>query len=176
MEVQRARNVSFSNYYLHSEAVERTVRQARARRRPCVQIMKGYHCSSDSVNLRALHTVCLYQDVCMLCAAYVYFARLYGGRGAMPLTLNQTKKNGPTNGTVYLTWLTVDTSHSFLKTILKLGSLPLVPRKHWDRLSAIKIVFFAIEGGGEEKGGKKAQSSPTFFVPGFFLFFFPLPI
>lgn len=38
-----------------------------------MQIMKGYHCSSDSVNLRALHSVsvCAYLLVCMPYAAYV---------------------------------------------------------------------------------------------------------
>lgn len=53
-----------------------------------MQIMKGYHCSSDSVNLRVLYSVCarvhLYLVVCLLCAAYVFTAGVYGGRGTVP--------------------------------------------------------------------------------------------
>lgn len=76
MMAQRGRNVSFSNYNLHKEAVERTVRQASAGRRPRVQIMTGFHCGSDSVNLRALHTECLW--FCLHLTVSSWFKNLWG--------------------------------------------------------------------------------------------------
>lgn len=50
-----------------------------------MQIMKGYHCRSDSVNLRVLHSLCLCvsQVVCMLYAADT--AGIYGGCGTTQL-------------------------------------------------------------------------------------------
>lgn len=177
MKAQRARNVSFSNYYLHREAVERTVRQASARRRPRVQIMKGYHCSSDSVNLRALYNVCvcLYVVMCMLYAAYVYTAEVYGGRGTVPLTLVlPARPFAPPDSTVYPTALTVVASHSFLTTILKLHSLSLILTK---ALGSPISTRTSLQMSAEEKRKEgKGEDQSNFLCAQPFLFFFPLPI
>lgn len=118
--------------------------------------------------------VCVYLVLCMLCAAYVYAARVYGGRGTVPLTLAlPVRPSGPPDSTVYPTMLTVAASRSFLKTVLKLHRLVLLLTNALGSPISTRTCLLSLEEGGRKEGsGKKGNSSPTLFVPGFFFSFF----
>lgn len=51
-----------------------------------MQIMKGYHCSSDNVNLRVLHSVCLWLSYAVPCAANLSTAGMDRGCCTVPST------------------------------------------------------------------------------------------
>lgn len=150
------------------------MRQASARRRPRVHIMKGYHCSSDSVNLRVLYSVCvcvcvsLSSCVCALCSICIYCWGVW--RSWYSATVILTLPVRPPDSTVYPTMLTVAASHSFLRTVLKLHSLSLILTKPLG--SSISI---SAQERGRKEESEKRGSSPTFFVPGFFFSFFLFP-
>lgn len=118
--------------------------------------MKGYHCSSDSVNLRVLYSVCvcvsLSSRVCALCSICIYCWGVW--RSWYSATVILTLPVRPPDSTVYPAMLTVAASHSFLRTVLKLHSLSLILTKPLG--SSISIS--AQERGRKEESGKRGRA------------------
>lgn len=144
------------------------MRQASARRRPRVQIMKGYHCSSDSVNLRVLHSVCVSLSGCV-CSTY---CRVVRRSWCSATDSRPTSTTGPPDSTVYPTVLTVAASPRLLQddpqTLLILTKAPGSP-----------ISTRARRRGRKKKRierRKKREEQSNFLCAWLFLFSPPSPI
>lgn len=135
-----------------------------------MQIMKGYHCSSDSVNLRVLHNVCvcvcvsIWLCVCSVQHMYCIYCKSVGvGRGTVPLTLTPLgRPSGPPDSTLYPSMLTVAASYSFLKTTLKLHSLLLILTEALGSPLSTRTCLLSSEEDEKrkaEKGGRAVQLS-----------------
>lgn len=103
---------------------------------------------------------CVYA-LCSICT--VYTARVYRGRGTVPLTITLPgRPSGPPDSTLYPSMLTVAASYSFLKTTLKLHSLLLILTEALGSPLSTRTCLLSLEEEEKrkvDKGGRAVQLS-----------------